>query len=83
MPGWAVAAPEPEEEAGPEEDFQFDLGMMDAEPAAAGKEDEKKVDKDLPREEPPGPRVTGSADDEGYELPPLELLEDRLVASAR
>lgn len=74
------AGPEPAfEQAGPSEDFQFDLGIMDDERAGADEEPdtEEEEEEATGEDTPSGPRMDGSAGEGGYELPSLDILEPR------
>ncbi len=77
-PGFVPADGEFAEEA--VEDFQFDLGMLDEEPSpVAGPRDEReeKGKDESSGGESAAPRMSGIAGEGGYELPPLDILEDR------
>ncbi len=91
-----IPGPEEPDDAGPEpryempdeqpvaEDFQFDLGIMDEEPSSVEEAGRDGAENNRP--EPPGgqaaPRMSGATGEGGYELPPLDILEDRSGASA-
>ncbi len=85
-----IPGPEEPDDAGPEpiydpfaeepaEDFQFDLGIMDEEPAvvegAQPAKDDNGSAESTGREAEP--RMSGVAGEGGYELPPLDILQDR------
>lgn len=77
------AGPGPEFEPSPgelQEDFQFDLGILDEQPSAepgAANEDEQDDEQQRPSRAASGPSLDTPAGEGGYELPSLELLEDR------